>query len=252
MSRRVSRVRSSFSSWLMASGMARSHRGLAGTLDPGQPVALVWVGTISSAHVFRHVSRRFYRMQDPGPFLRGSHKGSYGTLAGRAQGLADLGGPRRADGRRDGRPPPGLGTIRLCRLRCRRAARAPGFCNEPYMRRRRHLPRASGGASAAPSRAALFPAARIMGTSPTPSGRPAPAGPGPAPSRPPRCGSTSKWARSRSTLGFDALHLLGGGSRFTTSSEIVGRCIAECGRWMRVYEHAGVPKCDTCGCVDEF
>ena len=29
------------------------------------------------------------------------------------------------------------------------------------MRRRRHLPRASGGASAAPSRAALFPAARI-------------------------------------------------------------------------------------------
>ena len=53
-------------------------------------------------------------------------------------------------------------------------------------------------------------------------------------------------------LGFDALHLLGGGSRFTTSSEIVGRCIAECGGWMRVYEHAGVPKCDTCGCVDEF
>ena len=35
--------------------------------DPGQPVALVWVGTIKSAHVFRHVSRRFYRMQDPGP-----------------------------------------------------------------------------------------------------------------------------------------------------------------------------------------
>ena len=35
-----------------------------------------------------------------------------------------------------------------------------------FMRRRRHLPRASGGASAAPSRAALFPAARIMGPSP--------------------------------------------------------------------------------------
>ena len=73
-------------------------------------------------------------MQDPGPFLRGSHKGSYGTLgrarpaSAAAQGLADLGGPRRADGRRDGRPPPpGPGTIGLCRLRCRRAARAPGF-----------------------------------------------------------------------------------------------------------------------------
>ena len=39
MSRRVRRVRSSFSSWLMASGMARSHRGLGGILDPGQPVA---------------------------------------------------------------------------------------------------------------------------------------------------------------------------------------------------------------------
>ena len=33
MSRRVSRVRSSFSSWLMASGMARSHRGFAGTVQ---------------------------------------------------------------------------------------------------------------------------------------------------------------------------------------------------------------------------
>ena len=32
-----------------------------------------------------------------------------------------------------------------------------------FMRRRRHFPRASGGASAAPSGAALFPAARIMG-----------------------------------------------------------------------------------------
>ena len=80
MSRRVRRVRSSFSSWLMASGMARSHRGLGGILDPGQPVAFVQVGTIQSAHVFRHVSRRFYRMQDPGPFLRGSHKGGYGTV----------------------------------------------------------------------------------------------------------------------------------------------------------------------------
>ena len=38
-----------------------------------------------------------------------------------------MGGPRRADGRRDGRPQPGPGTIGLCRLRCRRAARAPGF-----------------------------------------------------------------------------------------------------------------------------
>ena len=65
MSRRVSRVRSSFSSWLMASGMARSHRGLAGASDPGQPVALVWVGTISSAHIFRQVSRRFSKTQDP-------------------------------------------------------------------------------------------------------------------------------------------------------------------------------------------
>ena len=37
------------------------------TGDPGQSVAFVLVGTISRAHVFRHVSRRFYRMQDPGP-----------------------------------------------------------------------------------------------------------------------------------------------------------------------------------------
>ena len=54
--------------------------GLGGI--PGQPVALVWVGTIQSAHVFRHVSRRFSRMQDPGPFFRGSHKGDYGTGPG--------------------------------------------------------------------------------------------------------------------------------------------------------------------------
>ena len=32
MSRRVRRVRSSFSSWLMASGMASNHRGLGGIL----------------------------------------------------------------------------------------------------------------------------------------------------------------------------------------------------------------------------
>ena len=33
MSRRVSRVRSTFSSWLMASGMKSSHRGFAGTVQ---------------------------------------------------------------------------------------------------------------------------------------------------------------------------------------------------------------------------
>ena len=96
MSRRVRRVRSSFSSWLMASGMARSHRGLAGALDPGQPVAFVRVGTISGAHVFRQVSRRFYKMQDPGPFLRGSHKGSYGTVRKGEGEPEPSGGPPRA------------------------------------------------------------------------------------------------------------------------------------------------------------
>ena len=37
MSRRVSRVRSSCSSWLMASGMERSHRGFAGTCRSSAP-----------------------------------------------------------------------------------------------------------------------------------------------------------------------------------------------------------------------
>ena len=108
--------------------------GLGGHPRSWSTRCTVRVGTIQSAHVFRHVSRRFYIIQDPGPFFLGSHKGSYGTLgrarpaSAAAQGLADLGGPRRADGRRDGRPPPpGPGTIGLCRLRCRRAARAPGF-----------------------------------------------------------------------------------------------------------------------------
>ena len=118
-------------------GTLRTRSGPRGRGAPavwGQALAGVEFKTISGAHIFRHVSRRFYRMQDPGPFFLGSHKGSYGTLgrarpaSAAAQGLADLGGPRRADGRRDGRPPPpGPGTIGLCRLRCRRAARAPGF-----------------------------------------------------------------------------------------------------------------------------
>ena len=96
MSRRVRRVRSSFSSWLMASGMARSHRGLGGTSDPGQPVAPVQVGTISSAYVFRQVSRRFYIMKDPGPFLPGSHKGGYGTVRKSESNQSRQGGSPRA------------------------------------------------------------------------------------------------------------------------------------------------------------
>ena len=129
----------------MASGMARSPRGLGGILDPGQPVAPVLVGTIQSAHVFRHVSGRSYIIQDPGPFFLGSHKGSYGTLTALGQGLADLGGPRRADGR----PPPGPGTIGCagCGVGVPQGRRG---LNGTCMRRRRHLPRASGGASAAP------------------------------------------------------------------------------------------------------
>ena len=78
MSRRVRRVRSSFSSWLMASGMARSHRGLAGTLDQVNPLHSCGLGRFQSAHVFRHVSRRFYIMQDPGPFFEGPIKGVMG------------------------------------------------------------------------------------------------------------------------------------------------------------------------------
>ena len=52
-------------------------RPLSGTSDPGQPVVFVRVGTIPSAHGFRHVSR-----------------GGYGTLAGRAQPRAPRPGPR--------------------------------------------------------------------------------------------------------------------------------------------------------------
>ena len=53
MSRRVRKVRSRFSNWLMASGMARSHRGLAGTVSPHpatrSPSAGVNVPTPSAA-----------------------------------------------------------------------------------------------------------------------------------------------------------------------------------------------------------
>ena len=49
-------------------------------------------------------------------------------------------------------PHPVLVPFRLCRLRCRRCRKGAGVLHEPYMRRRRHLPRACGGASAAPSR----------------------------------------------------------------------------------------------------
>ena len=82
---------------------SRSGRDAAGSpAVRSQPVAGVEVGTISSAHVFRHVSRRFYIMQDPGPFLRGSHKGSYGTVR-KGEGARGLRRPPARNGR------PGLG-----------------------------------------------------------------------------------------------------------------------------------------------
>ena len=52
-SRRVRSGRSSASSCWMASGRARSHRGRAGTLRTGQPVAGVGVGKMSAEACLR-------------------------------------------------------------------------------------------------------------------------------------------------------------------------------------------------------
>ena len=62
-SRRVSSGRSSASSYWMASGMARSHRGRAGTLGTGQRIVGVSVGRMTRRHGLRDVRRRSSRMQ---------------------------------------------------------------------------------------------------------------------------------------------------------------------------------------------
>ena len=50
--------------WNRLRSPGRGARGVSPVR--GQPVAVVRLGTISTAHVFRHVSRRFSKMQDPG------------------------------------------------------------------------------------------------------------------------------------------------------------------------------------------
>ena len=88
----------------------------------------------------------------------------------RGQGLADLGGPRRADGR----PHPVL-VPSAAPVAVRRAARAPGFGTEPFMRRRRHLPRASGGGISRPIRGgSLSPQHGLSGPSPRSAASPHP------------------------------------------------------------------------------
>ena len=69
----------------------------------GQPAAALEVGTISRAHIFRHVSRRSYRMQDPGPFLRGPIKGVMGP-----RGKGEWTGAVRRAAARKRRPGPAV------------------------------------------------------------------------------------------------------------------------------------------------
>ena len=83
MSRRVSKVRSRFSSWLMASGMESSHRGFAGTVQllsagwpPGRPKA-AWTGSRgrvpTTICASRPRSRTCAASASPSSSTRGTH-----------------------------------------------------------------------------------------------------------------------------------------------------------------------------------
>ena len=90
MSRRVRSYRSRFLSWLMASGMARSHRGFAGTCR----VASAWTGSRGR----RRPGRRSARLTRLWPRLPGLcvrlHVGAGGGVSGPAEGLRLEGGGR--------------------------------------------------------------------------------------------------------------------------------------------------------------
>jgi len=81
MSRRVSSSRSRSSSCRMASGMASSHCGLAGTGRAFRLHLLLRVRVseeVGHARFSLHVSRRSYRMQAARRGRRAAHKGRYG------------------------------------------------------------------------------------------------------------------------------------------------------------------------------
>ena len=132
MSRRVSRVRSSFSSWLMASGMARSHRGFAGTVQVLTSEVARAAGPGRVGEGDRRPTRRprlvgCVRL-DGGPAAAVPCRGGRTVSGERLHGLDAVGGrcPRRGEPER--RRPPDLrthGPRRGAAFRGRTAPEAP-------------------------------------------------------------------------------------------------------------------------------
>ena len=94
---------SSASSCVIASGMASSQRGFAGTLLPGSPSAGVAGGRRSSGYALRHVSKRRSECKVGRGPLHVVHKGGYGTVSTGDEPNAGTGGR----GAHTGRPQPG-------------------------------------------------------------------------------------------------------------------------------------------------
>ena len=133
-SRRVRRSRSSASSWRMASGMARSHRGVAGIGERRvgyNPCGACEVGRCLACMLCSMLVDGRPRCKLRAGRGRGSHKGSYGTVRKGDGSSAGTGGR----GAQNGRPEP------VCRAnqdratavtpppaypRCRRILTGPG------------------------------------------------------------------------------------------------------------------------------